>query len=246
MTRLVRSFLVALPMLFAPMLPALAQDASAVVTFSSATAGQPLPHGWQVMKINENKKLTQYRLVDDGGTVVLHANSAQSASAVGQYIAIDLEKTPIVEWRWKIKSLISTADMEAARTEDSPVRLVFAFDGDAKKLSLSDRASGAVAKSLSGKDLPFATLMYVWANAAPVDKIIRNPHTGQIRMIVASTGAGGVGKWQSLSRNVREDYKRAFGEYPGKMLSYGVMTDTDNTGESVEAWYGDIVFKPAK
>jgi hypothetical protein len=243
---MVRSFLVALPMLFAPMLPALAQNSSAIVPFSSATAGQPMPRGWEVMKINESKKLTEYRLVDDAGVVVLHAVSAQAASAVGQYTAIDLEKTPVVEWRWKINHLINTADMESARTEDSPVRLVFAFDGDVKKLPFADRASGAVAKSLSGKDLPFATLMYVWANAAPVDKIIRNPHTGQIRMIVASSGGAGVGKWQSLSRNLREDYKRAFGEYPGKMLSYGVMTDTDNTGESVEAWYGDIVFKPSK
>jgi len=87
--------------------------------------------------------------------------------------------------------------------------------------------------------------MYVWANEAPVDKIIRNPHTGRVRMIVVQSGAGGAGKWQSYSRNVREDYKRAYGEYPGKMLSYGVLTDTDNTGENVEAWYGDIVFKPA-
>jgi hypothetical protein len=29
------------------------------------------------------------------------------------------------------------------------------------------------------------------------------------------------------------------------MLGYGVLTDTDNTGETVTGWYGDIVFKPA-
>ena len=48
MTRLIRSFVVALPMLFAPILPALAQDASGVVTFSSSTAGHPLPQGWHL------------------------------------------------------------------------------------------------------------------------------------------------------------------------------------------------------
>lgn len=232
-------------MLLAPILPVLAQDATGVVPFSAGTAGQPMPRGWEAMKINESKKLTQYQLVEDGGTVVLHAVSAASASAVGQYTPVDLDKAPMVEWRWKINHLINSADMEVARTEDSPVRLVFAFDGDVKKLPLTERAAGAVAKSLSGRDLPFATLMYVWANTAPVDKVIRNPHTGQIRMIVASSGGAGVGKWQSLSRNLREDYKRAFGEYPGRLLNYGVMTDTDNTGESVEAWYGDIAFKPA-
>ena len=28
-------------------------------------------------------------------------------------------------------------------------------------------------------------------------------------------------------------------------MSIGVLTDTDNTGDSVEAWYGDIQLIPA-
>jgi hypothetical protein len=247
MKSFVRSFFVALPMLFAPMLPAVAQDASAIVTFSSATAGQPHPRGWEVMRINPTKKLTEYGLVDDGGTVVLHAVSAQSASALGQYIAVDLEKTPVVEWRWKISHLIKTADMEAAATEDSPVRLVFAFDGDPKKLPIADRASGAVAKSLSGRALPFATLMYVWANVAPVDKIIRNPHTGTSQddrrlqrrrrcrqMAVAVT---------QPARGLQTRFRRI----PRQDVELRRVRPTPTTpGESVEAWYGDIVFKPAR
>jgi hypothetical protein len=51
-----------------------------------------------------------------------------------------------------------------------------------------------------------------------------------------------VGKWQVLKRNVRDDYKRAFNEEPGLLKSVGVMTDTDNTGTKVEAWYGDLKF----
>lgn len=245
MTRRALLPLLALPVLSALSLAAQAQDAT-VVPFSSGRAGDSMPRGWQVMKINDSKKPTLYRLVDDNGKLVLHAAADKSASGVGQRIAVDLEKTPVVEWRWKINRLIPTADMEVARTEDSPVRLIFAFEGDPGKLPLHERATAAVAKGLSGQELPFATLMYVWGNDDPIDKVIRNPHTGQIRMIVVSSGAAGVGKWQSLSRNVREDYKRAFGEYPGRMQSYSVMSDTDNTGETVEAWYGDIAFKPAR
>ena len=40
------------------------------------------------------------------------------------------------------------------------------------------------------------------------------------------------------------DYRTAFGEEPGKLIAFGVMSDTGNTGESVEAWYGDISFSP--
>jgi hypothetical protein len=43
-------------------------------------------------------------------------------------------------------------------------------------------------------------------------------------------------------RNVYEDYKRAFGEEPPMISGIAIMTDTDNTGESAEAYYGNIVF----
>jgi hypothetical protein len=55
-----------------------------------------------------------------------------------------------------------------------------------------------------------------------------------------------MGEWQSLSRNLYEDYKKAFKEEPGKLIAYGVMSDTDNTGASIEAWYGDIRFSAQK
>ena len=63
-------------------------------------------------------------------------------------------------------------------------------------------------------------------------------------MVVASSGAEAVGSWQELSRDVAADFRRAFNEEPGRLLAYGVMSDTDNTGETVEAWYGDIEFLP--
>jgi hypothetical protein len=103
-----------------------------------------------------------------------------------------------------------------------------------------------VAETLSGRESPYATLMYIWSNKAPVGAVIQNPRTGRVQMIVASSGSAGVGQWQALARNLRDDYRKAFGEEPGKVLAYGVLTDTDNTGEQVTGWYGDIVFKAAQ
>jgi hypothetical protein len=100
-----------------------------------------------------------------------------------------------------------------------------------------------LARRLYGRDLPYATLMYIWSNEAPVDTVIANPHSRRIQMIVASSGAAGVGSWQELSRDVADDYRRAFGEEPGRMFAYGLLSDTDNTGETVEAWYGEIEFR---
>ncbi len=44
-------------------------------------------------------------------------------------------------------------------------------------------------------------------------------------------------------RDITEDYQAAFGEPQTAITSIAVMTDTDNTGGSATAWYGDIWFQ---
>lgn len=51
-------------------------------------------------------------------------------------------------------------------------RYTFVFDGNKSKLSVFDRASTEVAQRLGGKDLPYATLMYVWSTTAPPGSVI--------------------------------------------------------------------------
>jgi hypothetical protein len=82
--------------------------------------------------------------------------------------------------------------------------------------------------------------MYIWGRKTPVDTVITNARSNRVKMIVAATGREGVGEWHAFSRDIVADYERAFGEKPGRLIGVGVLTDTDNTGETVEAWYGDI------
>jgi len=210
--------------------------------FSGVKAGTALPQGWAPIKINDQKKPTVYEFVDDGGTIVLHASADAAASLVGYKTGFDLNATPVMNWRWKVSRLIASADNSVASKEDSPARIVLEFDGDKSKLSFSDRSTIAAGKVLSGRELPYATLMYIWSNKEPVGKVVANPRSGRVQMVVASSGAGGVGAWQTLSRNVADDYRKAFNEDPGKLTGVAVLTDTDNTLENVEAWYGDITF----
>lgn len=205
----------------------------------------PPPDGWETFKITDKKKLTHYRLVEDGGKRVLHAVAAGSASGLSRDAHFALAERPLVHWRWKVNRLVAGADNSKARGEDAPARLIFTFDGDKSKLGKIDQATLYVSSKLYGRDMPYATLMYIWAPTAPVGAVIENPHTKRVQMIVVASGAAGVGSWHAMSRNLVEDYRRAFNEEPGRLLRYGVMTDTDNTGETVEAWYGDIDFQPA-
>jgi len=235
---------VALAVAVTPAAHAQSMSAAPLVTpFSQAKPGASLPAGWLPVKINDTKKPTVYDFVDDGGTVVLHAAAEGAASLVGYKTSFDINAAPVMAWRWKVDRLIATADNAVASKEDSPARLVLEFDGDKAKLPFSDRSALASGKFLSGRELPYATLMYIWSNKEPLGKIVPNPRTNRVQMVVASSGAGGVGAWQKLSRNVVDDFRKAFGEPPGKLLGVAILTDTDNTGESVEAWYGDISFR---
>ena len=222
------------------------ESAPLVPPFSAAKPGSTFPAAWIPIKINEQKKPTQYDLVDDQGTVVLHATADGAASLLGHKVNFDLKAAPVMTWRWKTARLIPSADNAVASKEDSPVRVILEFDGDKSKLSLADRSTFATGKFLSGREIAYATLMYIWSNKEPVGKIIPGPRTPRIQMVVASSGSSGVGQWQTLSENVVEDFRRAFGEDPGKLTGIAVLTDTDNTGDKAEAWYGDIQFRSAK
>ncbi len=62
-------------------------------------------------------------------------------------------------------------------------------------------------------------------------------------MIVVESGAEKVNRWVCEERNILEDYGKAFGGTPPKISGVAIMTDTDNTGESAIAYYGDIFFR---
>ena len=206
--------------------------------FSAMHAGRSLAP-WTVVSIGVAKRPTHYDLVDDRGNVVLHAVADNAASALAYPMHAELRDAPVVSWRWKIAGAIPGADPHVASREDAPARVVLEFDGDTTRLPLLDRGIYGLAKRAAGRELPYATLMYIWSNDDRVGTLIANPHTRRIQMIVVDSGAA-VGTWQTFVRNVVEDYKRAFKEEPQKLLSLGVLTDTDNTGERAQAWYGDF------
>jgi DUF3047 family protein len=214
-----------------------------VASFSDGVPGTELPAGWQPWSLSKFKKTTQYQLVSEDGKTVVKASARASASGLVHRLDVNPKQFPMLEWRWKVNELIASADNTKKHAEDSPVRVVVSFDGDIDRLPLGDRLFFDNMRALSGKQMPYATLMYIWENRAAKDTVIPNPHTTRVKMIVAESGRGKLGEWQEVVRNVYEDYRRVFGEEPGNITTIGIMTDTDNTGANVHAYYGDIVFR---
>jgi hypothetical protein len=174
---------------------------------------------------------------------VVQARARSSASGLVHPLKIDPANYPVLAWRWKVNELIPSADNTKKHAEDSPVRIVVSFAGDIDALPIDDRMFFDNIRLLTGQQLPYATLMYIWENRARRGSVIPNLHTSRIKMIVAESGREKLGAWQEVTRNVIEDFRRAFGEEPGEITAIGIMTDTDNTGENAHAYYGDIMFR---
>ena len=197
---------------------------------------------WESVKI-PGKLVTQYSVVRLSHGHSLMANAQSSASMLRQDLRIEPDRLNALNFSWQIQKLIEGADMAQRDQDDSPVRLVLAFDGDRSQFSPKNAMLSELSHALSGRPMPYATLMYVWCNHRPVDSVIENPRTDRIRKIVIESGQKHLNHWISYERNIRADYERAFGEPPGALIGIGIMTDSDNTRSRAQAWYGPIALR---
>jgi hypothetical protein len=201
--------------------------------------------GWVHAPLSKLKRDTVYTLVRQEGRTVLRATADRSASAYVTTLQPPASVPTILSWRWKTDALVPGADNRERSKEDSPLRVMLAFDGDLSTLSQQEQTRFKWAGSLASQGLPYATLMYIWSEQVPVETIIASTHTSQVKMLVVASGTAGLGQWHALRRNVAADYRRAYGAEPGAVLSVSVMTDTDNTGEKAVGEYADIRFECA-
>ncbi len=91
-----------------------------------------------------------------------------------------------------------------------------------------------------GKYPPVSAINYIWANRTTHEKILPNPYTSRVRMIICRSGTRESGKWIKEKRNIVQDYQNAFGEKPPLISGIAIMTDADNTGEERVSFYGGI------
>ncbi|WP_428851749.1 DUF3047 domain-containing protein [Imbroritus primus] len=214
------------------------QLATHVPPFSGQSTGI-LPQGWKPWILNRQKVATEYQLAQEGTRIALRADAASSAS--GLYVPLVPGKRRHLRWEWKTDNWIEAAENSSRQREDSPLRIFVAFGGDIATLPLKDQLMFEMARVTTGREMPYATLMYIWGARRPVGSVVANPHTDRVRMIVVDSGKGEIGRWRAHERDLQADYRKAFGTDPGPVLALGVMTDTDNTKSHVRAWYGDIV-----
>ena len=197
---------------------------------------------WQPMHM-PGKRLTSYSLGEQAGRAAVRAQSESSVSVLRQPLRVEPHEIGHVEFSWNVPALIDGADVGQRQSDDSPARLVLAFDGDRSTFSTKNAMLSELVNAITGEPMPYATLMYVWCNTRPVGTVVIGHRTDRIRTLVVASGPQQLNQWLPFRRDVRADFELAFGEPPGALLSIGLMTDSDNTQSSALAWYGGIALK---
>ena len=206
---------------------------------SAVPAATRSPAKWQHVAFpGKSPTLFSYSRVDGRDAVIATASS--SASMLRRQMRIEPGDLASLVFSWKVPQLISGADMASREADDSPVRVMLLFEGDRNRFSARDAMLSELMRSITGEEMPYATLMYVWCNRRAPGTVVVNPRTARVRTLVVESGPGKLNQWLDYERNVRADFERAFGEAPGALVGIGIMSDTDNTRSSARAWYGPL------
>ncbi|MDX2166067.1 MAG: DUF3047 domain-containing protein [Deltaproteobacteria bacterium] len=155
------------------------------------------PPGWE-LRTKPNTKVTQFRVDPSGaagsGVLVMEADDA-SATFATQLEGIDLRRTPILRWRWRVLSLPTRADGRDAARDDQAVALYVSHGGILGQRSIA----------------------YRWDTETPVGSEGTATYVAgvvKVHWITLRNAQDGVDTWFTEERDVAADFQRAFGFVP--------------------------------
>lgn len=218
-----------------------------ILFLASVAAAAPIqlpPPGdsaWQPLEFPKIRKHTEYSVEQIDGSPAYVARADCSASAmVVPAESIDLEKTPVLRWRWKLEDGIDVGDERAKAGDDFAARVYVMFRFDPEQASLWQRAQHAVGTALYGDIVPGNAINYVWASKVSTGESWKSPYTNSSQMIVKQSGE--ENGWMEEEANLESDYVAAFGHAPPPLLAIAVMSDADNTCQKAKAYFVDFQF----
>ena len=189
------------------------------------------------------RKPTLYEATEWEGRPAIKAQASGSNSTLS--LVLKPEPGAVAKrlrFSWFVPALDSRFDLSTKGADDAVARLVLSFSGDRfnGKWAARDHVVSELSSLIAGKPLPYASIMYVWDSRYPAGSVISNPYTDRIRQIVVESGPQRLNQWVDFERDVEADFRMAFGETPGSMVGLSLMTDSNNSGATVSAWYGPL------
>ena len=204
---------------------AIAADEFVVEDWSKMPVGaKGIPQEWK----GQNWGSPSYDMVvtDDAGKRSLHLKSRNEGSTVSKEIKgkVKLRETPVLEWSWKAVALPKGGNSCVKATDDQGAQVYVAWR----------RFPELVRSRIIG---------YVWDTTAPAGTICKSEKTGTVTYVVVRSGSAELGKWITERRNVRDDFKKIYGDEPDDPDAVSVSIDSNDTNSFSESFMGAIVFK---
>jgi hypothetical protein len=191
-------------------------------TYAVGTHG--VPPGWEKQRWGSPNY--DFTIEDNGGTKVLHLKSRNEGSTISKEIKgkVDLKETPILEWSWRAVTLPRGGDSRVKALDDQAAQVFIVWP----------RFPEAVRSRIIG---------YVWDSTAPVGTIVKSEKTGTVTYVVLRSGTAELGKWVTERRNVREDFRKIYGEEPDSPGALSISIDSNDTKSTAESYVGTIAFR---
>ena len=164
-----------------------------------------------------------------------------------------------LQWRWRLDEPLSggkrSADLLSKAGDDAALKVCVMFDHPLDRVPFVERTVLRIARSISGENLPAATVCYVWDSAGPAPLEGVNPYTRRVRFISLQGRNSPLTRWTSESRDVAKDFATLFADE----LPQGAQTttadvpavttvligaDSDNTASKSTGWVADLRWAP--
>ena len=225
--------------------PAFAQSLSPLVPADGAAAST-----WRFVGFPKSKAdipATRFELAEVQGERALKVSTRAS---YGTWVH-DLPKVDAgrLQWRWRLDQPLTTdkggkavADILTKAGDDAALKVCVMFDHPLDRVPFAQRTLLRIARSVSGEDLPAATLCYVWDGMHPAGLQGANPYTQRVRFITLQGKGAPLAQWQTETRDVAADFAKLFAdELPAgsavpKVRAVLVGADSDNTGAESVGW----------
>ncbi len=189
-----------------------------------------LPAAWRFFSRSKRRFEAPDRLMNASGRFVVMqedgnrflraytSGSARRISLPGEAFDWDLSSLPRLQWMWRAHRLPEGARED--RVNDSGAAVYVSF---AKTDWLGRPRS----------------IKYVYSTGLPPESVVS---TGNVKIVVVSSGLDETGEWVQVARNVAEDYRKIFGsEPPNAPMTITLWSDSDNTGSVAEVDFDNIM-----
>lgn len=233
---------------------ALAQTPAPQAQLSPLVQHGHLGGGWRYVGFPKQKADIPPTRFEVGTVGAEEAVKVVTASSYGTLVHTWAGAAPgPLTWRWRLDQPLTGGKAEpnllTKTGDDAALKVCVMLDHPLERVPFWERTTLRLARSISGEDLPAATLCYVWDSARPAGLEAANPYTRRVRFISLRGSLTPTGQWVTERRDVATDFARLFADElptastaPAAPLITQVLVgaDSDNTASTSVGWVTEL------